>query len=53
MGADHEQAADPTPHQDAPFNNALPPDDLERLCLWLVRRQGFERAEYLGAADSE
>ena len=27
---------------------ALPPQDFERLVLWLVNREGFERAEYLG-----
>lgn len=31
----------------------LPADDFERLCLWLVGREGFERAEHLGAAGSE
>jgi hypothetical protein len=27
--------------------------DFERLCLWLVEREGYERAEHLGAAGSE
>ena len=35
-----------------PFNR-LSPADFERLCLWLVRREGYERAEYLGEAGSE
>ena len=26
--------------------------DFERLCLWLVERKGYERAEHLGAAGS-
>ena len=35
-----------------PFDR-LSPRDFERLCLWLVEREGFERAEHLGAAGSE
>ncbi len=35
-----------------PFQQ-LSPLDFERLCLWLVRREGFERAEHLGAAGGE
>jgi hypothetical protein len=35
-----------------PFDR-LSPRDFERLCLWLVERQGYERAEHLGAAGSE
>ena len=35
-----------------PFNK-LSPRDFERLCLWLVEREGYERAEHLGAAGSE
>ena len=35
-----------------PFDK-LSPRDFERLCLWLVQREGFERAEHLGAAGSE
>jgi len=31
----------------------LSPRQFERLCLWLVRREGYERAEHLGAAGSE
>lgn len=27
--------------------------DFERMCLWLVQREGFERAEHLGAVTSE
>ena len=27
--------------------------DFERLCLWLVEREGYKRAEHLGAAGSE
>jgi hypothetical protein len=27
--------------------------DFERLCLWLVEREGYERAEHLGTAGSE
>jgi hypothetical protein len=35
-----------------PFEQ-LAPLDFERLCLWLVRREGWERAEHLGEAGSE
>jgi hypothetical protein len=35
-----------------PFER-LSPRDFERLCLWLVEREGYERAEHLGAAGSE
>lgn len=35
-----------------PFNS-LNPAQFEELCLWLVQREGFERAEHLGAAGSE
>jgi hypothetical protein len=35
-----------------PFHQ-LSPRDFERLCLWLVEREGFDRAEHLGAAGSE
>ncbi len=35
-----------------PFER-LSPADFERLCLWLVRREGFERVEHLGQAGSE
>ena len=35
-----------------PFDK-LSPRDFERLCLWLVGREGWERAEHLGAAGSE
>ena len=35
-----------------PFDK-LAPRDFERLCLWLVEREGWERAEHLGAAGSE
>ena len=35
-----------------PFD-LLTPEDFERLCLWLVRREGFERVEYLGEAGSD
>ena len=35
-----------------PFDK-LSPRDFARLCLWLVQREGFERAEHLGAAGSE
>jgi hypothetical protein len=31
----------------------LSPRDFERLCLWLVEREGYERAEHLGAAGSD
>jgi tetratricopeptide (TPR) repeat protein len=31
----------------------LAPVDFERLCLWLVRRERFTRAEHLGEAGSE
>ncbi len=32
---------------------SLSPEDFERLCFWLVRREGFERVEYLGQAGSD
>jgi len=35
-----------------PFNK-LSPRDFERLCLWLVEREGYERAEHLGLAGRE
>ena len=35
-----------------PFER-LSPLDFERLCLWLVRREGYEAAEHLGAAGGE
>jgi hypothetical protein len=35
-----------------PFDR-LSPRDFERLCLWLVEREGYEGAEHLGAAGSE
>lgn len=35
-----------------PFEK-LSPLDFERLCLWLVRREGFDPAEHLGEAGSE
>jgi len=35
-----------------PFDK-LSPRDFERLCLWLVEREGYERAEHLGATGSE
>jgi transcription elongation factor Elf1 len=35
-----------------PFNE-LSPLDFERLCLWLVGREGYVRAEHLGAAGNE
>jgi len=38
--------------QTLPFDK-LSPRDFERLCLWLVEREGYERAEHLGAAGSE
>ena len=31
-----------------PFDR-LSPRDFERLCLWLVEREGYGRAEHLGA----
>lgn len=33
--------------------DALSPQKFEELCLWLVRREGYERAEYLGEAGGE
>ena len=38
--------------QTLPFDK-LSPRDFERLCLWLVEREGYEKAEHLGAAGSE
>ena len=35
-----------------PFDK-LAPLEFERLCLWLVTREGYERAEHLGEAGSE
>jgi hypothetical protein len=35
-----------------PFHQ-LSPRDFERLCLWLVEREGYQRAEHLGAAGRE
>ncbi len=35
-----------------PFDQ-LSPWDFERLCLWLVKREGFENVEYLGETGSE
>ncbi len=35
-----------------PFDK-LSPDDFERMCVWLVQREGFEAVEHLGAAGSE
>jgi tetratricopeptide (TPR) repeat protein len=35
-----------------PFDR-LSPRDFERLCLWLVEREGYKRAEHLGAAGRE
>ncbi len=35
-----------------PFDK-LAPRDFERLCLWLVEREGYEQARHLGAAGSE
>jgi len=35
-----------------PFGE-LSPQDFERLCLWLVQREGYLRPEHLGAAGSE
>jgi hypothetical protein len=35
-----------------PFHQ-LSPRDFERLCLWLVQREGFDQAEHLGAAGKE
>ncbi len=35
-----------------PFER-LSPRDFERLCLWLVRREGYPTAEHVGAAGSD
>ncbi len=35
-----------------PFN-ALTAEDFERMCFWLVKREGFDSAEYLGEAGSD
>ncbi|HEY4593091.1 MAG TPA: restriction endonuclease, partial [Thermoanaerobaculia bacterium] len=35
-----------------PFEK-LAPGDFERLCLWLVQREGYSRIEHLGEAGSE
>jgi len=34
-----------------PFDK-LSPRDFERLCLWLVEREGYERAELLSTSGS-
>jgi hypothetical protein len=56
-----DRAANQSPHRQPtlsgtahtfPFDK-LSPRDFERLCLWLVEREGYERAEHLGAAGSE
>jgi hypothetical protein len=47
----HPPALTGTTHT-LPFDK-LSPRDFERLCLWLVEREGYERAEHLGAAGSE
>ncbi len=49
--------SDPRPpatatHHPLPFER-LSPADFERLCLWLVERQGYDRVEALGEAGSE
>jgi len=36
----------------SPFHG-LDPRNFEKLCLWLVRREGYEHAEHLGALGSE
>ena len=33
--------------------NKLSPDDFERLCLWLVRREGFSDSQHLGVSGSD
>jgi tetratricopeptide (TPR) repeat protein len=38
--------------QTLPFDK-LSPNDFERLCLWLVEREGYERVEHPGAAGSD
>lgn len=35
-----------------PFDR-LSPADFERLCLWLVRREGYPQAKHLGAAGKD
>lgn len=35
-----------------PFEK-LAPGDFERLCLWLVEREGYSRVEHLGEAGSD
>jgi hypothetical protein len=35
-----------------PFDK-LSPRDFERLCLWLVEREGYQRVEHLGVAADE
>ncbi len=59
MGKDQtlDQRADSRPPRTStahtlPFDK-LSPRDFERLCLWLVEREGYEEAEHLGAAGSE
>lgn len=35
-----------------PFQS-LSPEDFERLCLWLAKREGFERIDHLGVSGNE
>lgn len=39
-------------HHTLPFAS-LSPQDFERMCLWLVQREGFDRAEHLGTSGGE
>ena len=47
----HSQPPITSTTHELPFDK-LSPRDFERLCLWLVEREGYERAEHLGAAGS-
>ena len=35
-----------------PFEK-LSPDDFERLCVWLIRREGYEAIEFIGPSGNE
>jgi len=48
----HSQSLTISTTHTLPFDK-LSPRNFERLCLWLVEREGYERAEHLSAASSE
>lgn len=48
----NEKAEDNKTTHILPFGE-LSPEQFERLCLWLVEREGYLRAEHLGEAGGE